>query len=345
MEIISTKDMNLVRNCALVQEFKLLNAPETSDSHLIAIQLNEYKKLVDSLNSGDSEKVNDALDNGVTEEFMAFCRSVRELTPQILAQKHVALTHDLIKMLYGNSPEFLIENKFQEFKKSFYKSNPELDDSDKTKNMADLEEEPEESPNIVLPKSLEDMKKLLQSVNPINITHDEFKEFCADYSNCTLEFAKEKFSKCFSENGYTLTGLSIGNNVDDDFNKVFETKFDLVDENHQTSTITHTESTSFIRSYYQNLCQAYLDAKSLSQKSDATLSTYTQEQLTEKISGFSTFFQIFTEMSQCNVAFKNDRFCYSITTAHTPNKILEEEGNEKPSQEAVIQNGVEPDER
>lgn len=344
MDLKTTKDAILVRNCILARvkflKWQFFNDTKgkisSSDYDRIS---KEYINLQNALNSSDISQAKILLYSGKTDEFKSFFESFRSASAKDFAEMHLS---EILQVLKENGT--YSEKKATSLRQAFYKGNEDLLDV-KTTDMNELEEEPElHTSTNKLPPSLVAIKRMLKTISASKtIGADVFKNFCTDYSSNVLVFAKGKFQESFSANGQTLTDLSISYSYDDNFNRIYSAVFSL-DQNGSESTQTYQKPASFINSYFQSVCHAYLESQKYSQKSVAALRTLSDEDIHDLVDDFSRDYKNLAEMSKCKINItsnqgKIENMFFSIITEHTPEHTI----NLTDSPSPVSQGEIEPE--
>lgn len=326
MNLYSANDKILLKNCIVVKlkqlhmaaaKLSLSIEEEAENAEMLALEdeISYYQNFLSALKIDDITHLeNLLLDSGLKEDYQQFNNHILITPAKEMASEYVNLTKSLMEEYNAYSDE-----NFEALKKAFYKGNEHLLESNKTKNLNELEEEfePQNETSVYLTEDiqniLEQLNRLFKQNNPKLMTQSDFQTFSSQFKNLTKSFALCKLQQSLDEDGQTLVDVEISRDVS---TPIYQMDLKFSDDTHRVLT-EKAYASDFMKSYTQYLCYSYLESSKYSLAGESC-------NIVDKMNIFSECHKKLIELSKCKLnILANNTLGISAVTSAIPSKDLD----------------------
>lgn len=327
MDLSTQENKVLLKKCIKVMLFQLKFEQEQKDKFEISsTDIEEEIKLYEQMEKLIESDDTDSLIN--TLKKYQKIDSISKLSSSVLSNRSSV---DLADEYLNSMKNFLIkcetysEEYFNKFKTAFL-SGTNIE-SDMTKDINKLEEEPSHEVQNITPKEKELLGKLYGLVkmpSGNNLSTSKFKQLAFQFGDLTKQLGICKFQHSFDEEKKNILDMNISFNSSKYQKPVYLTVFDLEDtQNKERSNVTVYEPASisgFSSTYYQNLCFAYLEANETSKLDESKINS---DLISQKMSTFSNCYENLQSMIlKCNLQIKNGHVFQIAESSYVPSPEL-----------------------
>ena len=331
MDLTTQQDKILLKNCILVKirqlELELDKLKKKStllDTSNIENEISLYENLYQLLKADDTVGLQATLNHYKnTDSIRQFSIEVlSNESPKEFAEKYVNLTKDLMHEYNVYS-----DDDFESLKKAFYQGT-NIKYSDTSKDVKDLEEEPNHESNFVhsTPEEeeiLTELSHLVKQAKTQHLTADEFKQLSAQFRDFTKLLGINKFQHFFDDKNKTVSDMDISYDTTTHKRPYYSTNLEITDNNGNITEINISEPASnsgFSSTYYQNLCYAYLEADKFANIDTGIIDS---DIIASKATTFDNCYRKLEEMVlKCNMKIKDGRIFYHAKSSFEPSDEL-----------------------
>lgn len=319
MDLHSPQDKTLLKNCIVVklQQLKLTQKEPTLEN---IDEISYYENLYQVLKDDDTDILLSILND--TEKYNAFNQHILLASAKDIANDYL----DLTKSLLLENNVYSDEN-FEKLKKAFLNGNENLSSSDKTKNLNELEEEPEISTYVTkeMQELLDKLSELFKENHPKSMSGADFKNFTSRFKDLTKKLGICALQSNFDGAKQTIQDMQIFYEQPTELAPVYKVDLTLCDNTTQKlshSTLTERANASgYISTYFQSLCYSILEAQKYSTKSEDLLDSSI---ITNKMNSFAECYRKLKDMTKCKLnILPNNTVAPSAMAADEPSRDLD----------------------
>lgn len=251
MDLHSPQDRILLKNCIIVKIKQLhfdMHKPN-ADFSATKKAIDYYSKLKELLESDNTENLIATLNTSIdSTDYLNFNQYILSTPAKDIANEYL----DLTKSLLLENGMYSDEN-FEKLKSAFLSGNENLNPSEKTRNLNELEEEPEASTYITqeTQELLDKLSKLFKGNQPKNMSGANFKSFVSQLKDLTKKLGISALQPNFDKTNQTIQDMQIFYEKPADSGPVYKVDLTLCDNlSRKLSHTTLTERANASRLYF-----------------------------------------------------------------------------------------------
>lgn len=251
MDLHSPQDRILLKNCIVVKIKQLhldMHKPN-ADFSATKKAIDYYSKLKELLESDNTENLIATLNTSIdSTDYLNFNQYILSTPAKDIANDYL----DLTKSLLLENGVYSDEN-FEKLKNAFLSGNENLNPSEKTKNLDELEEEPEPSTHVTpeMQELLDKFAELFKKSHPQNMSGADFKNFASQLKDLTKKLGISALQPNFDKTNQTIQDMQIFYEKPADSCPVYKVDLTLCDAlSHKLSHMALTERANASRLYF-----------------------------------------------------------------------------------------------
>ena len=251
MDLHSPQDRILLKNCIVVKIKQLhldMHKPN-ADFSATKKAIDYYFKLKELLESDNTENLIATLNTSIdSTDYLNFNQYILSTPAKDIANDYL----DLTKSLLLENGVYSDEN-FEKLKSAFLTGNENLNPSQKTNNLDELEEEPETSSHATpeTQELLDKFTELFKRNHPKNMSSVDFKNFASQLKDLTKKLGISALQPNFDKTNQTIQDMQIFYETPADSGPVYKVDLTLCDDiSNKLSHTTLTERANASRLYF-----------------------------------------------------------------------------------------------